>query len=80
MVEGCSQGMLGANWGDGFNTDPMSVAALKRATPGSDPNPFFRQLLRAPYRCSGPVPCFHCALTAIMRCKSRQSRKIPPVP
>jgi len=50
MVEGCSQGLLGANWGDGFNTDALSVAALNRAAPGSDPNPFFRQLLGAPYR------------------------------
>lgn len=56
MVEGCSQGLLGANWGDGFNTDALSVAALNRAAPGSDPNPFFRQLLGAPYRYLPPPP------------------------
>lgn len=50
MVEGCSQGLLGANWGDGMATDPLAVAALNKVAPGSDPNPFFRQVLKAPYR------------------------------
>ncbi len=50
MVEGCSQGALGANWGDGLATDPMAIAALNAYGPGSDPNPFFRTLLNAPYR------------------------------
>ena len=45
-VEGAAQGGIGANWGDGFATDP----ALIRATGISDPNPFFKQLIRKSYR------------------------------
>ena len=82
MVEGCSQGLLGANWGDGFHTDPLAVAALNNVAPGSDPNPFFRQLLRASYRCRplplepasisllikllSPVPSLHTCLSACL--------------
>ena len=54
MVEGCGQGLLGANWGDGLATDPMSIAALNANAPGSDPNPFFRTLLQVRQNMSLP--------------------------
>ncbi len=47
LVEGCGQGALGANWGDGFATD---VALI---TPGSsnDPTRFFTTVVNAGYKC-----------------------------
>ncbi len=65
-VEGAAQGGIGANWGDGFATDP----ALIRATGISDPNPFFKQLMRKSYRrdtCSSRsvavvMPCLRTAI------------------
>eukprot|EP00891_Asterochloris_glomerata_P009180 jgi/Astpho2/9180/fgenesh1_pg.00137_%23_8_t len=48
MIQGCGQAQarLVNNWGDGFVTDPVVLAA----TPGaSDPNPFFRSLMGRPY-------------------------------
>ena len=47
-LQGCGQAQarLVNNWGDGFVTDPVVLAA----TPGaSDPNPFFRSLMGRPY-------------------------------
>ena len=51
FVEGCGQGFVGANWGDGFSTSPSII------TPGgaSDPTRFFRTLLTTPYRFLLPV-------------------------
>ena len=68
-VEGAAQGGIGANWGDGFATDP----ALIRATGISDPNPFFKQLMRKSYRrdiCSARsfvffAPCLRTAIAVI---------------
>ena len=40
------QGPLGANWGDGFGTDPEAVTILQQSgLPQSDPNPFFQKLM-----------------------------------
>jgi aryl-phospho-beta-D-glucosidase BglC (GH1 family) len=45
FIEGTGQGGIGANWGDGFATDPKVIAEYEL----SDPNPFFRELLNKPY-------------------------------
>jgi hypothetical protein len=45
LVEGCGQGALGKNWGDGTATDPTIISARGL----SDPNPFFNALLTKPY-------------------------------
>lgn len=45
FVEGTGQGGIGANWGDGFATDPALIAQYGL----SDPNPFFKALLTKPY-------------------------------
>ncbi len=47
FVEGCGQGQLGANWGDGFATDARLV------TPGSsnDPTRFFTTLVGYKFKC-----------------------------
>jgi hypothetical protein len=52
-IEGLGQGSLGTNWGDGLATN----AAVLKASGASDPNPFFRALLKAPYRCGVGQPC-----------------------
>lgn len=46
MIEGMAQGALGSNWGDGHVTD---VGLLNRVSSNADPNPFYRQLVNAPY-------------------------------
>ena len=65
-VEGAAQGGIGANWGDGFATDP----ALIRATGISDPNPFFKQLMRKSYR-RDMQRLEHCSLHAMCARSSR---------
>ena len=45
LVEGCGQGSLGKNWGDGIATDPQIISSRGL----SDPNPFFSALLEKPY-------------------------------
>jgi len=45
LVEGCGQGPLGKNWGDGIATDPQIISSRGL----SDPNPFFSALLQKPY-------------------------------
>lgn len=46
MVEGMSQGPLGANWGDGFGTSPEAVSILAQSgLQAGDPNPFFQKLM-----------------------------------
>jgi hypothetical protein len=45
FVEGTGQGGIGANWGDGFTTDPILISRNGL----SDPNPFFKALLQKPY-------------------------------
>lgn len=44
-MEGCGQGPLGKNWGDGIATDPQIIKSRGL----SDPNPFFQALLQRPY-------------------------------
>lgn len=47
MIEGLGQQNLGTlNWGDGLITDAATISNKKL----SDPNPFFQQLLKKPYR------------------------------
>ena len=46
MIEGTAQGLLGANWGDGHATDASLVSRLPAS---SNPNPFYSQLVNAPY-------------------------------
>lgn len=46
FVEGAGQTGFQVNWGDGFVTDPALISRFGL----SDPNPFFRDLLRKPYR------------------------------
>ena len=46
MFEGMAQGALGSNWGDGHVTD---VALLTQVPANADPNPFYQQLVNAPY-------------------------------
>ena len=46
MIEGMAQGLLGANWGDGHATDASLVSRLPAS---SNPNPFYSQLVNAPY-------------------------------
>lgn len=47
MIEGLGQQNYGTlNWGDGLITDPAVIANKKL----SDPNLFFQQLLKKPYR------------------------------
>jgi hypothetical protein len=47
MIEGLGQQNYGSlNWGDGLATDPTVIANKKL----SDPNLFFQQLLKKPYR------------------------------
>lgn len=52
FVEGCGQGNIHANWGDGFST------AANVITPGggSDPTRFFKTLLSKKYRCAPRRP------------------------
>jgi hypothetical protein len=45
FIEGTGQGNIGANWGDGFATDPLLIAQNGL----SDPKPFFDALLSRPY-------------------------------
>lgn len=51
FIEGCGQGgslngqMVAGNWGDGFATDPATLAA----TGVSDPTRFFTTVLTKPY-------------------------------
>ncbi|WP_068470682.1 cellulase family glycosylhydrolase [Candidatus Protochlamydia phocaeensis] len=45
FIEGTGQGGIGANWGDGFATDPQLI----QQNGLSDPNPFFQALLQKPY-------------------------------
>ena len=45
-VEGCGQGGIGANWGDGFATN----RALIESTGISDANVFFQALMKKSYR------------------------------
>ncbi len=45
LVEGCGQGPLGKNWGDGIATDSQIISSRGL----SDPNPFFSALLQKPY-------------------------------
>ena len=49
MMQGTGQkaGGLVANYGDGLATDPALLKSFD--PPLSDPNPFFRQLLKRPY-------------------------------
>ena len=47
MFEGMAQGGLGSNWGDGHVTD-VDLLSL-RVSSNADPNPFYRQLVNAPY-------------------------------
>jgi hypothetical protein len=47
LIEGLGQQSYGSlNWGDGLITDHNTIAR----TGLSDPNPFFQELLRKPYR------------------------------
>ena len=46
MFEGMAQGGLGANWGDGHATD---AGLLTRVPTNANPNPFYQQLVNAPY-------------------------------
>lgn len=49
MIEGMSQGPLGANWGDGFGTSPEAVTILMQSgLKEGDPNPFFQKLMVRP--------------------------------
>ena len=48
-IEGTGQTQLGANYGDGFNTNSSATGAR------ADPNPFFKTLLTKPYK--GEPPC-----------------------
>ncbi|MDP1880662.1 MAG: cellulase family glycosylhydrolase [Parachlamydiaceae bacterium] len=45
FVEGTGQGGIDANWGDGFATDPALISQYGL----SDPNPFFKELVKKPY-------------------------------
>ncbi len=45
LLEGTGQGGIGANWGDGFATDPTLISQNGL----SDPRPFFNSLLQKPY-------------------------------
>jgi len=45
FIEGTGQGGIGANWGDGFATDPTLISQNGL----SDPNPFFKALMQKPY-------------------------------
>ncbi|HSW86842.1 MAG TPA: cellulase family glycosylhydrolase [Rhabdochlamydiaceae bacterium] len=45
FIEGCGQGGIGCNWGDGFCTDPTLI--MQNGL--SDPNRFFQTLLTKPY-------------------------------
>ena len=45
FIEGTGQERIGANWGDGFVTNPNLIAQYGL----SDPNPFFQALLHKPY-------------------------------
>lgn len=45
FIEGTGQGGIGANWGDGFATDPTLITQNGL----SDPNPFFKALMTKPY-------------------------------
>ena len=77
-IEGMGQGPLGANWGDGFGTDPEAVTILQQSgLPQSDPNPFFQKLMvRRSLLAPRPgavglmpagresLPACHCALLA----------------
>jgi hypothetical protein len=46
LVQGAGQLAMGLNWGDGTVTDPGLIAQYGLA----DPNPFFKALLKRPYR------------------------------
>ncbi|GBF88153.1 glycoside hydrolase [Raphidocelis subcapitata] len=45
MISGTGQTKFGTNWGNGFVTNPATLAQYQLA----DPNPFFRELIRKPY-------------------------------
>lgn len=45
FIEGTGQGGIGANWGDGFATDPILISQYGL----SDPNAFFQALFSKPY-------------------------------
>ncbi len=66
-IEGMGQGPLGANWGDGFGTDPEAVTILQQSgLPQSDPNPFFQKLMVCPahtLRSASALPCQSIALS-----------------
>jgi hypothetical protein len=49
FVEGCGQGEFGANWGDGFVTEP----SLIRAGSKNDPSGFFTAIIENDFKC-GP--------------------------
>jgi hypothetical protein len=61
-VEGCGQGQLGANWGDGFVTEPSLV------TPNSmnDPTGFFTAVVENDYK-YGPALLFRNAFWHLQR-------------
>ncbi len=64
------QGPLGANWGDGFGTDPEAVTILQQSgLPQSDPNPFFQKLMV----CASYAPDSHvhgCSEYAVVRIRT----------
>ena len=45
LIEGCGQGPLGTNWGDGFDTNAVDLQSSNM----SDPRPFFAALVTRPY-------------------------------
>ena len=46
MIEGMSQGGLGANWGDGHATD---ASLMSRVPANANPNAFYKELVNAAY-------------------------------
>lgn len=69
FVEGCGQGAFGANWGDGFVTDPTLI------TPGSsnDPTAFFNAVVDSKYKYACP-PCIRRTIHVYSR--GRETAKV----
>ena len=55
FVEGCGQGVFGANWGDGFVTDP----SLIRTNSSNDPTGFFTAVVENDFKCGPTIQHFN---------------------